>query len=139
MKKLLAVFAHPDDETYLAAGTIAKYVKAGWSADLIMATKGEAGSHGNPQNLRADALGDIHARELQTAAEYIGLRSVTYLDYKDGRLSSLPPGDIEDKLMTIFAEEKPDVVITFEPTGVTNDPDHAKVSLATTFAFQKLS
>lgn len=137
MKKLIAVFAHPDDETYMAGGTIAKYVKAGWRVDLLSATKGEVNSHSSEPEVKIEPLGVIHARELEEAAGYLGIRSITFLDYKDGKLNTLSPGEIEDKLMTIFRDERPDVVITFEPGGVTNDPDHAKVSLATTFAFQK--
>ena len=46
MKKILLVFAHPDDESFAAAGTVAKYVKAGWEVDLICATRGEKGEAG---------------------------------------------------------------------------------------------
>ena len=137
MKKLLGIFAHPDDESYLAGGTIAKYVKAGWQADLVCATKGESGLHRGIQEEASADLAGIHARELEAAAACLGVRSITFLDYKDGRLSALTPGELEDKLCDVLQENRPDVVITFEPTGVTNNPDHIKLTLAATFAFQK--
>lgn len=137
MKKLLGIFAHPDDESYLAGGTIAKYVKAGWRADLVCATKGESGMHRERQEAQSEDLASTHARELEAASACLDIRTVTFLDYKDGKLSSVTPGDLEDKLCTALRDNRPDVVITFEPTGVTNNPDHTKLTLAATFAFQK--
>lgn len=136
MKKMIGVFAHPDDESFLAGGTIAKYSKAGWTIDLVCATRGEAGERGVHEDT-VEPLGEIREKELSKAAEFLGVRSVTFLDYKDGTLANIPPGEIEDTLIQLFEKENPDIVITFEPSGVTNHPDHIKVSNATTFAFQK--
>jgi len=137
MGKLLGIFAHPDDESLLSAGTIAKYVKAGWVADLVFATRGEAGSRGPYPDASREDFGQIRGKELETAASELGVRSITFLDYKDGSLPRLTPGEIEDKVMEILRTERPDVVMTFEPSGITNDPDHVKLTLAVTFAFQK--
>lgn len=137
MGKLLGIFAHPDDESFLTAGTIAKYVKTGWTADLVYATRGEAGVRGAYVNASWEEFGGIRSRELEAAASEMGVRSVTFLDYKDGKLSHLTAGEMEDKLMAILRAERPDVVITFEPSGVNHHPDHSKVTLAATFAFQK--
>lgn len=137
MSKLLGIFAHPDDESYMAGGTVAKYVKAGWKADLVCATRGEQGTWGEYSQENGVTLAEIRQKELEGAAASLGFASVTFLDYKDGGLSSLPPGEIEDKIAALLAAEKPDVVITFEPAGITNHPDNIKLTLATTFAFQK--
>lgn len=129
MKKLLCIFAHPDDESFAAGGTIIKYVKAGWTVDLVCATKGEKGG--------GDALGEIREAELRESGKVLGLSHITFLPYKDGTLHTQVSGNIEEALITILAEKKPDVVITFETGGVSNHPDHIKLSFATTYAFQE--
>jgi len=123
MKKLVGIFAHPDDESYMAAGTIAKYVKAGWRVSLMCATRGE----------------DSVARqaEMEKAVSHLGAIPITFLDYKDGEVAALPPGKLEDQLIAHLAEAQPDVVLTMEPAGVTNNPDNIKLTQAATFAFQK--
>lgn len=134
MKKMLLVFAHPDDESLAVGGTVAKYVRVGWQADLICATRGEAA--GEPGAHLAN-LGDIRTRELTRAGQILGISSITFLDYPDGKLFNLHPGELEDKIAQVIQELQPDIVITFDTTGITNDPDHIKVCFATTFAFQK--
>lgn len=99
MKKLLLVFAHPDDESPTVGGTVAKYAKAGWQIDRIFAT--------------------------------------TSLGFTEGLLSKEHPGEVEEPIYRKMLELVPDIVITFEPSGITNDPDHKKISLSATFAFQK--
>ena len=126
MRKLLGIFAHPDDESITAGGTIAKYAKNGWRVDLVSATRGEAGGNA-----------DERTKELESAAAILGVRSITFLDYKDGALSQKTPGDIEDAVLSVLHDIRPDVVITQEPGGMTNHPDHSKLSYAVTFAFQE--
>lgn len=137
MRKLLCVFAHPDDESFTAAGTIAKYVKAGWQVDLICVTRGEAGQTGIYGDISKRELADIRTKEMEQAMEVLGISSVTFLDYRDHKLSALNPGELEDKIYQNMSELKPDVVITFEPNGISNHPDHSKTTLATTYVFQK--
>lgn len=79
MKRLLLVFAHPDDESFSCAGTVAKYVAAGWKVDLICATRGEDGSRGPYVDLPKDQLGDIRQKELQKACVTLGINSITFL------------------------------------------------------------
>lgn len=136
MKKLLGIFAHPDDETIDAGGTIAKYVKSGWTADLVVATRGEHGPAGDVEIPEGKTLADVRSEELGQAAEILGVRSITFLDYIDGTLSDKTPGDIEDQLIRIVEDIQPDVIITAEPEGLTNHPDHSRLSLSATYAFQ---
>ncbi len=135
MKTLLCIFAHPDDESTTAGGTIAKYARAGWQVDLVTVTRGDAGGWGDvPPTL--GPIAEVRTKELEEAARCLGVRSVTFLDYKDGRLPGITPGEIEESLRRVMEETKPDVVITHEPEGTTNHPDHVKVSFAATFAYQ---
>ena len=137
MKKMLLVFAHPDDESFFSAGTVAKYVARGWQADLISATRGEAGSRGSLTD-SVTPLGEIRQKELEAAGAIIGLSSIVFLGYHDGTLSNLNAGELEDKVYREMKKYRPDVVITFETTyGISNHPDHNKIGLAATFAFQK--
>jgi LmbE family N-acetylglucosaminyl deacetylase len=136
MKKMLLVFAHPDDESFSTGGTVAKYVHDGWSVDLICATRGEAGQSGI-FDTDESKLGDIRQKEVQKAATVLGISSITFLGYKDGTLSDENPGEMEDKIFQKMTELVPDCVITFDTTGISNHPDHIKICFATTFAFQK--
>ena len=137
MKRLLLVFAHPDDESFSCGGTVAKYVKAGWHVDLITATRGEAGNVGPYTNISRDQLADIRQKELQKAATLLGINSITLLGYRDGTLSEQTPGELEDKVHKKMEELVPDAVITADTTGISNHPDHIKMSYVTTYAFQK--
>lgn len=137
MKKILLAFAHPDDESYFAAGTIAKYVNLGWGVDLVTATRGEAGSSGPFSGINGEKLGLLRQKELQNAGTILGISTITLLGYKDGALSDENPGEIEDKMCNKMIELVPDLVITLDTTGITNHPDHIKMCFATTFAFQK--
>lgn len=137
MKRMLCVFAHPDDESFASAATISKYAKAGWEVDLICATRGEKGETGPLGELSPEELGKIRQKELETAGTLLGISSITFLNYIDGDLHLDPPGELEDIVYEKLTEFMPDVVITFEPAGISNHPDHIRICFATTFAFQK--
>lgn len=137
MKRLLLIFAHPDDESFSCGGTVAKYVKAGWDVHLLCATRGERGETGPFGTLDPKALGVIRQKEVQQAANLLGIHTVSFLDYIDGTLAARTPGDIEDFVYRKMLETIPDAVITFDTTGVSNHPDHIKLCYSTTYAFQK--
>lgn len=137
MGKLLLVFAHPDDESFTCGGTVPKYVKAGWDVALLCATRGQVGSKGDYPDATPTQLGEIRSRELENAGRILGISQITYLEFKDSKLSELPPGELEEAVFKPMQEFAPDVVITFEPAGISNHPDHSKLTLSTTYAFQK--
>lgn len=137
MKRMLLVFAHPDDESFTSAATIAKYAKAGWTIDLISATRGEKGETGSHGEKTPEELGIIRQKELENAASHLGISTITFLKYIDGDLKYDPPGELEEIIYQKMVELIPDVVITFDTTGISNHPDHIRLSFATTFAFQK--
>lgn len=137
MKRMLLVTAHPDDETFMTGGTVAKYVELGWQVDLVTATRGEEGKTGPKTNIARKNVGEVRQKELEKAGVVLGIHSITFLGYKDGTLSDRTPGDIEDVVHKKMLETIPDVVITSDTTGISNHPDHIKLSYATTYAFQK--
>lgn len=117
-------------------GTVAKYVKAGWTVHLLLATKGEAGKNALRDSTKTGIM-KLRGQEVAEAAQTLGIASITYLEYQDGRLSTLTPGDLEDNVFRAMQALTPSVVITFEPNGISNHPDHIKMCYATTYAFQK--
>jgi LmbE family N-acetylglucosaminyl deacetylase len=137
MKKMLLVFAHPDDESFSAGGTIAKYAARGWDIDLLLATRGEGGQSGEYGEISEGELSDIRQKEAQRAGAILGISSITFLEYKDGTLKDINPGELEDVVYKKMIELVPDVVITFDTTGISNHPDHVRMCYVATFAFQK--
>lgn len=134
-KKMLLVLAHPDDESFVAGGTVRKCVDQGWIVDLVCLTRGQAGERG-AYDATVD-VGAIRSQELEEAAKVLGISSVNFMDYEDGKLAKINPGELEDKIHKLLLQFEPDVVLTFEPNGISNHPDHKKTSLSTTYAFQK--
>jgi len=137
MKTMLLLFPHPDDESFSVGGTVAKYVKNGWTVHLILATNGEKGQSGFFSWAQGDALGALRQEETRHAANILGISDVQFLGLPDGGLSTLTPGTLEDPFFKAMLHFLPDIVITFDGTGITGHPDHIKVSYAATFAFQK--
>lgn len=133
-RKLLAVFAHPDDESFTVGGTLAKYTAEGAEVILVSATKGEAGIPG----LNAAEAARIREAELRAAAAELGVREVRFLGYPDGALASIDPNRAVARLMELLRELRPQVIITFGPDGISGHPDHVTVSRWVTTAFEMM-
>lgn len=123
-RTILLSFAHPDDESFFIAGTIRKYAEAGVRMALVSATSGEAGSPGDPPLCAREELGRVREAELRAAAEILGIGELELLRYPDRGLASAPPDEIRGKLVAGIRRLRPQVVITFDPNGVNNHPDH---------------
>src|SRR5215218_11020651 len=87
---LLAVFAHPDDESYLCGGTLAHYAAAGVRVALVCATLGEAGDIADAALAARETLPAVREGELRAAAGLLGLADVHLLGYEDGTLAAVP-------------------------------------------------
>ncbi len=122
-RRLLGVWAHPDDEAYLSAGLMARTVEAGGHVTLLTLTDGEAGfPDDDPRS--ADERSRHRRRELRSAMATIGVDDVRFLGVADGALSS-SPGDLEvAAIISVMHEVRPDVVVTFGPDGITGHDDH---------------
>ena len=87
--KLMAILAHPDDESLGLGGTLAKYASEGVEVHLLTATRGERGWPGpEEENPGLAGLGQIREAELRAAADVLGIRQVNFLDYVDGDLGT---------------------------------------------------
>ncbi len=126
---LLGVWAHPDDESYLSAVLMSRVVKLGGRVVLAMATRGEAGGIGDP-----DELAVLRERELRTAMSGVCVRDVRFLGYADGQCASADADEAVGSIMALIEEVRPDVIVTFGPDGITGHPDHVAVSGWTTAA-----
>ena len=135
--KLMGVFAHPDDESLGAGGSLAKYASEGVEVAIVTATRGDAGRfHGHrrddPLHPGASELTRIREAELRAAAAALGVRDVTCLDYRDQQLDRANPRQAVADIAWHVRRQRPDVVITFGPDGSYGHPDHVAISQFTT-------
>jgi N-acetylglucosamine malate deacetylase 2 len=128
MPCLLFSFAHPDDESFSAAGTAMKYGAAGVRTVLVTATRGERGKAGNPPVCAIDELGAWRERELREAVRIIGFDRLDILDYRDRELAEAKPDAVRQSLVSIIRRERPAIVGTFDPHGFNLHPDHIAIS-----------
>jgi len=133
--KLMAVLAHPDDESLGFGGVLAKYAAEHIETSLVTATRGERGWLGDEREYPGlEALGQIREAELRAAAGFLGIRSVDFLGYLDGELDRAHPAEVVAKIVGHLRRVKPDVVVTFGPDGSYGHPDHIAISQCTTAA-----
>jgi bacillithiol biosynthesis deacetylase BshB2 len=136
-RKLLAVFAHPDDESFICGGTLAKYAAEGVHITLVSATRGEMGRRmGNPPYLNRETLPAAREKELRHACECLGIRELKFLDIRDKTVEFIDPESLIARISAIMEETDPDVVLTFhERLG--GHPDHCAIGKVTTEAFRR--
>jgi LmbE family N-acetylglucosaminyl deacetylase len=133
---ILGVWAHPDDETYLSAGLMAKAVRNGQRVVCVTATRGEEGSQDHIRWPPAE-IGMVREKELDEALAIIGVQEHHWLDYHDGACDQVDPEEAVAKVVAIMEEVQPDTVLTFDPKGHTLHPDHMAVHRWTTRAFAR--
>jgi N-acetylglucosamine malate deacetylase 2 len=126
-KRLLFIYAHPDDESFGVAGIAKLY--AGQDADiaLVTATRGDAGRAGEPAICSRDDLPGRREAELREAAAILEIGHVDVLDYFDKRLAEAPPDKIRQELVQAIRRHRPQVVVTFDPNGANLHPDHIAI------------
>jgi LmbE family N-acetylglucosaminyl deacetylase len=133
--RLLAVLAHPDDESLGLGGIFARYHAEGIETHLITATRGERGWFGPQEEYPGpDKLGRIRECELLEAAGELGIHEVTLLDYLDGEVMSADRDELTREIARHIRRVRPDVVVTFDQNGVYGHPDHIAVTRAATAA-----
>lgn len=126
--KLMCVLAHPDDESMGFGGVLCRYADEGVETYLVTATRGERGWFGPEEEYPGpDALGRIREEELCAAAEVLGLREVSFLGYEDGLLDQVDPEEAIAGIVGHLRRVRPDVVLTFDPSGAYGHPDHIAI------------
>lgn len=133
--RLLCVLAHPDDESLGLGGTLARYGREGVATYIVTATRGERGRFGDATvRPPTEEVGRVREEELRRAARGLGVQDVQFLDYMDGELDSVDPGEAAAKIAAHIRRVRPQVVVTFGPEGAYGHPDHIAISQLTTAA-----
>jgi LmbE family N-acetylglucosaminyl deacetylase len=137
-RRLLGVFAHPDDEVFCAGGTMARAADAGAAVMIVSATRGEQGQIRDPAAATRRTLGAVRAAELREAAAELGVHRVRVLAYPDGTLQH-HRSSLGAAITGIMRQFDPDAVITFGADGGYGHPDHVAIAGLTTEAFRALA
>ncbi len=138
-RTLLAVLAHPDDESLGFGGTLAKYAAEGVRVHLVTATRGDRGRYrgkppGDPAHPGPAALAGIREEELRDAARALGIHEVSILGYPDGSVDRVDAREAVVAIAEHIRRIRPQVVVTFGPDGAYGHPDHVAVSQFTAAA-----
>lgn len=139
---LLAIHAHPDDESSKGSGTMARYANEGVRVVLVCATGGEEGDVLNPRMDKPgikERMGELRMAELETACDILGVERIYQLGYRDsgmpGTESNAHPDafcnadadEVVGKLVEIIRKERPEVVLGYDESRGYEHPDHVKV------------
>jgi LmbE family N-acetylglucosaminyl deacetylase len=136
MPAILCVAAHPDDEAFGPAGTIARYAARGVPVDLLTLTRGQRGT----QSAFADspeAVGLLREYETRASALVLGIREVTILDYMDGDLDQIDVDELAEHVTRSIEGGNIDAIIAMGPLGITRHADHVATHHATMRAVER--
>jgi LmbE family N-acetylglucosaminyl deacetylase len=137
--RIVAVFAHPDDEAFTIGGVLSAFTDRGATVTLICATRGEQGEIAHPSLATPENLGEVREQELLDAAAILGIYDIRYLDFRDSGMYGTdsnqdpaafirqPTEDVARKLADILSDIRPDVVFTFSEEGAYLHPDHIHI------------
>jgi N-acetyl-1-D-myo-inositol-2-amino-2-deoxy-alpha-D-glucopyranoside deacetylase len=136
-RTLLAVHAHPDDETITMGGTLARYSAAGVRTVVVMCTLGDLGEL-RDSRLAGTSMATLRDGELEAAARCLGVSRVVRLGYSDSGMAGWPENgrsgaffaadlaEAADRLLGVIREERPQVLVSYDETGGYGHPDHVK-------------
>ncbi len=148
-KTILAVLAHPDDESFGIGGTLALYSQRGYNTYYVCATRGEAGTVDKEYLNGFNDIAELRTDELMRAAKHLGLKEVFFLGYRDSDMPGMEANkhpdaqinhsidEVAGRIVKYIRELKPDIVLTFDPIGGYKHPDHIHIHNATKLAFEK--
>jgi N-acetylglucosamine malate deacetylase 2 len=123
---VLAVVAHPDDESFGLGAVIDNLARAGASVHVLCFTHGEAST----LNETGACLHAIRHDELRTAAAELSIATVDLLDYRDGQLEAVPAAELTGRVLSAASQYRANALLAFDETGITGHPDHRAVTAA---------
>jgi N-acetylglucosamine malate deacetylase 2 len=135
--KLLAVFAHPDDETFRCGGILTLLAQRGVCVQVLTATRGESGACGEPPLCTLAELPVVRERELRCACMALGIEPPRLLDYHDGQLAAADPDRLITQILDVVNEVRPQVLLTFGPDGLSGHPDHVAIGWCAMEAYRR--
>jgi LmbE family N-acetylglucosaminyl deacetylase len=127
VKTVLAVFAHPDDESLMCGGTLARLADLGVRTIVMCGSRGEHGSISDPSLAPDGDLGRVRVAELRAAAAVLGVHDVIALDHQDGDLRWHDVAEFHSDIVAAIEAYRPDAVITFAENGLYWHLDHIGV------------
>lgn len=127
---ILAIFAHPDDESYRAGGFLSLLAHQGIQVHVLTATQGEAGLMGVDNGNTPASHSGQRGRELRCACRALGLRPPRVFDFPDGRLMEIDPEKLVQKILLVAQAIQPQVLLSFGPDGLSGHPDHIAIGNA---------
>ena len=133
---MLGVWAHPDDETYLAAGLMARSVREGARVVCITATRGEGGSM-DEEVWPPETMGEVRTVEMERSMQILGVTEHHWLDLPDIDMDTPLPDEGYEKVRALVVEVQPDTILTFGPDGMTGHLAHMSVSAWATRALDE--
>lgn len=132
-KRIMGIFAHPDDPEFFCGGTFARWAAEGADIIFVLATSGDKGS--SDPEMTGVRLARIREVEERNAAAVLGAKEVIFLRHPDGELQ--PTLELRRDITRLIRLKKPDIVVTNDPTvfwfGTVsiNHPDHRAIGAAT--------
>jgi LmbE family N-acetylglucosaminyl deacetylase len=128
------VWAHPDDESFVAGGLLAAASDAGSRVVCLTATKGERGT-ADPERWHRTRLANTRTRELAAAQAVLGIHEQRWLPFEDGSCDAVSFGRGTALVAKAIEDVRPDTIVTFGPDGFTGHTDHRAVSRWTSNAW----
>jgi len=133
----MAIYAHPDDESYSVGGVLAQCASDGIPTFVVCATRGEVGEISDPALASPENLGIVREKELREASRILGVKEIDFLDYVDGQLEKADANEVVGKIVRAIRRWRPAVVVTFGLKGVYGHPDHVAIHHFASQAFHK--
>ena len=137
-RTVLAVFAHPDDESLACGGTLARLSDAGARVVVLCASLGRKGAISDPALVPDGDLGRVRAEELRQAVKVLGLADAVILDHPDGDLRWADAPLLDTEIMAAIRDYRADAVITFDDDGLYWHLDHVGIHERTWDAVEAL-
>lgn len=125
--RLMTIFAHPDDETFSAAGFMGRATAAGHPVAIVSATRGEVGEIARSELATKENLGQVREQELRNAAAAVGVSDISFLGYIDGQVQEANREEAVGRIVAHLRRFRPDVIVTFAPNGGYGHVDHVAI------------
>lgn len=136
-KKILGIFAHPDDDVFGPGGTLLKLANQGNLIYEIFLTSGDAG-YSSKDKLNKKTIGKKREQESLLSGKILGVKKMWFLRYKDGLLSNNLYHKVAADLEKLIQKIKPDYLLTYEWRGVSGHIDHVFTSFVVSFLAKKM-
>src|SRR5262245_27326525 len=145
---VMAVHAHPDDESISTGGVLARYADEGLRTVLVTCTGGEVGEIADPRLATPETLVEVRRRELQQACEILRVGRLHLLGYRDSGMMGTPDNEhaasfhqpsrdeATGKLVALVRRERPQVLVTYDENGFYGHPDHIRAHQITVAAYE---